>query len=224
MAADARADVVTTRESTFAMIDLAGYTALTEHHGDLHAADLAVAFAEVARGCLEPGDRLIKSIGDAVLLASPSPREGIELVARVLDALNTLEDAPLTRTGLHHGEAVERDGDVFGTAVNLAARVASHAKGGQVLATTSVAEAARQLGVSVSSEGSATFKNLSEPYELFALELDPVRAAGSVDPVCRMWIERAKATGPEHHGGREYWFCSTNCAQMFVVAPLRYAT
>ena len=213
---------MTTRESTFAMIDLAGYTALTEHHGDLLAADLAVAFADLARGCLHEGDRLIKSIGDAVLLAAPGPREGIELVARVLDALNTLENAPLTRTGLHHGEAVERDGDVFGTAVNLAARLAAHAQGGQVLATASVAEAARQLGVSVSAEGSATFKNLSEPYKLFALELDPTRVAGGVDPVCRMWIERTKATGPERHNGREYWFCSTKCAEMFVAAPVRY--
>lgn len=214
--------MVTAREFTFAMIDLAGYTALTEHHGDLHAADLAVAFANLARGALQEDDRLIKTIGDAVLLAAESPRKGIELVERVLDALDALDSAPLTRTGLHHGEAVEREGDVFGTAVNVVARVAEHAQGGQVLATKSVAEAARQVGIPVTPQGSTAFKNLSEPYELFDLALGPNRELGSVDPVCRMWIPRSKATGPGRFGGREYWFCSTDCAELFAAAPLRY--
>lgn len=213
---------MTARTSTFAMIDLAGYTALTEHHGDLQAADLATAFAELARSCLRDGDRLIKSIGDAVLLASTSPREGIGLVARILEALKAIENVPLTRTGLHHGEAIERDGDVFGTAVNIAARIADHAQGGQVLATAPVAEAARQLGIAVSAQGPTTLKNLSEPYELFALDLDPAHAVGSVDPVCRMWIDRAKAIGPQRHDGQDYWFCSSNCEESFIAAPERF--
>jgi class 3 adenylate cyclase/YHS domain-containing protein len=213
---------VTAREFTFAMIDLAGYTALTEHHGDLHAADLAVAFANLVRGSLREDDRLIKTIGDAVLLAAESPHKGIELVERVLKALDTLDRAPLTRTGLHHGEAVERDGDLFGTAVNIAARVAAHAQGGQVLATKGVAEAARQAGIPVMPQGSAAFKNLSEQYELFDLALAPARELGSVDPVCRMWIPRSKATGPEQFDGRDYWFCSTDCAELFAAEPQRY--
>jgi adenylate cyclase len=204
------------------MIDLAGYTALTEHHGDLHAADLAVAFADLARGCLRGDDRLIKTIGDAVLLAAASPSQGIQLVERILDALGTLDRAPLTRTGLHHGEAVERDGDVFGTAVNIASRVTAHAEGGQVLATHGVAAAARELGVPVTAQGSSMLKNLSEPYELFDLALGPDRHAGSVDPVCRMWIQRMKATGPQRFNGREYWFCSTDCADQFGAEPTRY--
>lgn len=213
---------MTTRELTFAMIDLAGYTALTEHHGDLHAADLAVAFADLARGCLGEGDRLIKTLGDAVLLAAASPRGGIELVARVLNAVGSLDSAPLTRTGLHQGEAVERDGDVFGTAVNIVARVAAHAQAGQVLATKSVAEAARQMGIPAVTQGSATLKNLSESYELFDLALGPDREAGSVDPVCRMWIPRTKAAGPARFDGREYWFCSAECSELFVSSPTKY--
>jgi adenylate cyclase len=213
---------VTTRESTFAMIDLAGYTALTEHHGDLHAADLAVAFADLARGCLRGDDRLIKTIGDAVLLAAATPRDGIQLVERVLDALGTLDGAPLTRAGLHHGEAVERDGDVFGTAVNIASRVATHAEGGQVLATKTVEAAARELGVPVTPQGSSMLKNLSEPYELFDLALGPDRDAGSVDPVCRMWIQRTNATGPQRFNDHDYWFCSTDCAARFAAEPTKY--
>ena len=42
---------------------------------------------------------------------------------------------PAVRVGLHHGTAVERDGDYFGAAVNLAARVSAEANGGEVLLT-----------------------------------------------------------------------------------------
>ena len=52
-------------ERTFAFVDLAGFTALTEAHGDEHAADLVERFTGMARAALGPDDRLVKSIGDA---------------------------------------------------------------------------------------------------------------------------------------------------------------
>jgi len=71
-------------EWTFALVDLAGYTALTETHGDEHAAELATTFAALATECLASGDRLVKPIGDAVLPASTNPSAGISLVDRLL--------------------------------------------------------------------------------------------------------------------------------------------
>lgn len=207
------------RASTFAMLDLAGYTALTEQHGDLHAADLAIEFAELARRCLRDGDRLIKSIGDAVLLASSDPQSGIKLVERILDGLGGLDSIPLIRAGMHHGDAIEHEGDVFGTAVNLVARVSAQARGGQVLSTRSILDAAHTLGVSVQHVGSAKLKNLSEPYDLYELEIGPGRIEGGVDPVCHMWVERSKAKGCHQYGGDTYWFCSVPCASRFAEAP-----
>jgi len=67
------------------MIDLAGFAALTETHGDEHAADAAELFADLARRSLAEGDELVKCIGDAVLLASPTPEFGLALVRRILD-------------------------------------------------------------------------------------------------------------------------------------------
>lgn len=90
-------------EWTFAMVDLAGYTALTETHGDEHAAELATTFTALARDSLGSGDRLIKPIGDAVLLTAPDPDAGISLVDRLLSASADLEGFPLARAGLHHG-------------------------------------------------------------------------------------------------------------------------
>ena len=204
---------------TFAMVDLAGYTALTETHGDDLAADLAVAFAGLARANLDDGDRLIKPIGDAVLLASTGPRAAVALVDRLLTATAELDGFPLARAGLHHGPAVERDGDTFGAAINLAARVAGQAAGGQTLATREVAEAARELSHPVTRIGNVALRNVSEHQELFELGIGPLPRTGSVDPVCRMWVDRATAAGSLRYHDAEYWFCSLDCARRFASEP-----
>jgi class 3 adenylate cyclase len=205
------------------MVDLAGYTALTETHGDEHAADLAVQFAGLARHALGDEDRLVKPIGDAVLLASPAPETGIELVARLLRACSELDGFPLARAGLHHGPAAERDGDMFGTAVNLAARIAGQAAGGQVLATTEIAHAARRRGTTTTSIGPVELRNLTTPIELFEIDLGLERPAGSIDPVCRMWIDHARASGRLQHSDHTYWFCSLACVARFSQDPDAFA-
>lgn len=209
-------------EQTFAMVDLAGYTALTEAHGDEAAADLATRFATIAADALADGDRLIKAIGDAVLLASRTPTAGLELVQRLLTSCGDLDGFPLARAGLHHGPAVERDGDVFGTAVNLTARIAGQAAGGQVLTTGTVALAARERGLPTVSIGAFGLRNLTEPVELFEVDLGLSRPARSIDPVCRMWIDHGRSAGRLRHEDRDFWFCSLECAATFATTPGRY--
>lgn len=60
-------------ERTVIFIDLAGFTTTTLTHGDQDAADVAERFTGLARSELEGGDQLVKSIGDAVMLTSPTP-------------------------------------------------------------------------------------------------------------------------------------------------------
>ena len=76
-----------------------------------------------------------------MLLVSPSPSPGIRFISRLWRRTADEPDFPVLRAGLHHGEAVERGDDVFGSGVNLAARVAAEARGGQVLATARVGDA-----------------------------------------------------------------------------------
>lgn len=208
-----------TRSWTFAMVDLAGYTALTEAHGDEHAADLATRFAEIATQSLGPEDRLIKPIGDAVLLACPDPDAGLRVVDELLWACSELDGFPVARAGLHHGPAVERAGDMFGTTVNVAARLAGIAAGGQVVASREVADTARERGMPVSTLGVVELRNLTTPVELFDVGIGPVRTTGSIDPVCRMWVDHARAVGRFRHDNTDYWFCSRDCAARFVTAP-----
>ena len=207
---------------TFSFIDLAGFTAMTEAMSDDDAADVVARFCEIAREALGSDDRLVKSIGDAVMLVSPTPTAGLQLVTRTLDLVAAETSFPLPRAGLHHGPAAERDGDFFGAAVNLAARVAGQAYGGQVLATISVADAARLQNLRVVDLGSFRLRNVTEELELYEIHVGPSVEGGAIDPVCRMRVERDIAAGRLRHEEVDYWFCWLKSAALFAAAPVSY--
>jgi YHS domain-containing protein len=134
--------------------------------------------------------------------------------------------APAVRVGLHHGPAVERDGDYFGATVNLAARVSGAAIGGEVLLTAETAALASDLeGVVYESRGRQVLRNVREPVELVAAVR--VGAASdrslAIDPVCRMAVSPGQEAGTLIHDGVEYRFCSLECVRAFAEEPERYA-
>ena len=206
-------------EATFGFIDLAGFTALTETHGDDDAADVAARFAELTRAALAPGDRLIKTIGDAVLVASPSPGAALDLVERLLNSSAADKSLPSLRAGFNHGPAVEREGDVFGAAVNLAARVAAEAYAGEVLATKAVAFAAQERGLPVIEIGPIALKNVKLATVLSSIAFMVGAIDSAIDPVCQSVIDRRAAAGQLHHDRKTYWFCSLTCAAAFASNP-----
>lgn len=206
-------------EATFAFVDMAGFTALTEAQGDEDAADLAMMFAELTRRALAPGDRLIKTIGDAVLVTSPDAASGLALVERLLTEAAAEPRLPALRAGLHHGDAVERDGDVFGAAVNLAARVAAEAYPAEVLGTARIADAARAAGIPVADIGEVVLKNVRKAAFLYSVALMLGSGETPIDPVCRTPIDRRTAAGRLRYAHREFWFCSLTCAAAFASNP-----
>jgi adenylate cyclase len=206
-------------EATFCFVDLAGFTALTEAKGDEDAAKLATRFAELSRDALAPDDRLIKSIGDAVLLTSPAPAGAIDLVERIMTQAAGEQSFPALRAGLHHGPAVVRNGDVFGAAVNLASRVANEAYAGEVLGTAPIEAAARELGIAIVDLGSVLLKNVRDPIQLYSLAIVLGVSDEVVDPVCRVPLDRHTAVGRLRHKDTEYWFCSLSCAAAFASNP-----
>ena len=211
-------------EATFCFVDMAGYTALTEVHGDKDAAELAARFVELAKASLGPGDTLVKTLGDAVLARCATPASAVAFLMALFRRADREPDFPQLRAGLHHGTAVEREGDVFGAAVNLAARVAALAHAGQVLATESVARIARAERIEVVEVGLRQLRNIREPVRVFALATSVVAQGGAVDPVCRIRVTSDRAVGRLRHGGEDYWFCSLACAGAFATSPDTYAT
>src|SRR3954451_22412738 len=94
-------------ESTFLLADLAGFTALTEAHGDEEAAEVAAEFFDVVRGLLPSYDgEEVKSMGDAVLVRLPEAGAAVRLAARLLGDYGARHRALGIRVGIHTGTAV----------------------------------------------------------------------------------------------------------------------
>jgi adenylate cyclase len=121
-------------------IDLTGFTRYTEEEGDEEALDLIERFVETVESTLPPEATIVKTIGDEVMVVSPDPAS---LTEWAVGFLGLFPERPQPRVGLHCGYAVYRDGDYFGTDVNLAHRVVTRALGGEVLATDSIVETIR---------------------------------------------------------------------------------
>jgi adenylate cyclase len=128
------------RTPAICVVDLTGYTRLTEEQGDEAAARLATALADLVDGISRRhGGRPIRWLGDGGLFYFD------ETAAAVLAALEMSEEAPAaglppTHSGVQAGPVVFRDGDVYGRTVNIAARLADHAQAGEVLTSREVME------------------------------------------------------------------------------------
>jgi adenylate cyclase len=122
---------------TLCFIDLTGFTRYTEEEGDLEALDVVENFVETVEATMPAEATIVKTIGDEVMVVSPDPGSLTEWALALLDRF---PQRPRPRVGIHHAEAVYRDGDYFGTDVNLAHRVVGRAQAGEVLVTDRVAE------------------------------------------------------------------------------------
>ena len=212
--------------ATFLFADIAGFTALTEVHGDEEAAKLVADFCEaVAAEAPAFGASIVKAIGDAVMLRVPDPAQAIRLGLRIAHELMHGHGAPAIRVGLHHGPAIERDADFFGATVNLAARVSGAATGGDVLLTAHTAALAPDLeGVLYEPRGCQLLRNVREPVELVAaVRQGKTSDQGlAIDPVCHMAVDPERAAGRLAIDDTTYFFCSLGCAGTFAGNPQRY--
>lgn len=213
-------------QSTFLVADLAGYTALTQAHGDDRAADIACSFTEAVAELASAYDSdNVKTIGDAILLRLADPTDAIHLAARITSELGARNRTLGVRVGIATGTAVQRSGDWFGSAVNTASRVADLATSGEILMTgTTHAQVMQTVPpAQLEPRGHHTLKNLAEEVEIFALVAPAKEQTLPVDPVCRMAVLPHTATHLDH-GGRSFYFCSSECAQAFHEHPDRYLT
>lgn len=146
-----------------AFADLAGYTRLTEEEGEEQALDAVERFVESVEHTLPDDARVIKTIGDEVMVVGSDPAALTDWAVG-FQALHA--ERPLPRIGVHYGETLYRDGDYYGREVNLAARVAARAAGGEVLVTRPVVE---QAGPHLEFEpiGQVRLKGFQDVTEIF---------------------------------------------------------
>jgi len=156
------------QEAAFLFADIARFTVYTEIYGDALAAELAWRMRLGVEEQLGHDAHVVKTLGDAVMVRIADPAEaaavGLRIVSRALPAASD----PPVRVGIHFGPAIESDGDFIGAAVNLAARVSSLARPGQVLVTSDVAIAARGRGLRLDEFGERRLRNVAKPVPLYA--------------------------------------------------------
>ncbi len=156
---------------TLCFIDLTGFTRYTEEEGDIEALDVVERFVETVESTLPPEATIVKTIGDEVMVVSP---DAASLTEWAVGFLARFPQRPQPRVGIHCGEAVYRDGDYFGSQVNLAHRVVNRALAGEVLVTDRVAEAIEgRQGLGLEPIGQVSLKGFPVPTDLFL-----VRGAG----------------------------------------------
>jgi adenylate cyclase len=211
---------------SFLFADLAGYTAMTEAMGDDEAARVIEGYCSSVRGHLgEYGAHEVKSIGDALLIRVPKAEAAVRLGLRIALEIGAQHGFPAVRVGMHHGPAIERDGDFFGRTINIAARVAAVARGGEILVTEDVVQASGKLeSVRFIERGRHPLKGIDEPVVIYLAAAGPEATPDGLpmDPVCHMGVDPDRAAGRLTYEGRDYCFCSLRCARRFAEDPGRF--
>ena len=149
-----------------AFVDLTGYTRVTRQLGDEAAAARSLRLGELARTEAERrGGRLVKLLGDGALLHLPDAVAAVRATLALLDAMISA-GLGSGHAGVTCGPIIEREGDVFGTTVNLAARISDHAPDGEVEVDADVATALTGAGIRCEPIGPVALHGLDD-VELF---------------------------------------------------------
>lgn len=152
-------------QMAYCFVDLTGFTRFTEEEGDEEALDLIERFVESVEATLPTEALIVKTIGDEVMIVSPEPAM---LTEWAVGFLTMFGERPQPRVGIHYGSAVFRDGDYFGTEVNLAHRVVARALGGEVLVTRQVADAVGESEyLRFDPIGKVALKGFPDPVDLY---------------------------------------------------------
>jgi len=155
------------REVAVAFADLVGFTRLGEEVPPDELGRLAARLETLAGEAADPPVRLVKTIGDAAMLASPEPEPLLGATLALVEAADAEgEDFPQLRAGAALGLALPRAGDWFGRPVNLASRITSVARPGSLLADEAL-HASAEEDYRWSFAGQRRLKGLREPVRLF---------------------------------------------------------
>jgi adenylate cyclase len=160
-------------------------------------------------------------IGDAMLLRVVEAHHAAGLAERIVCDHGTRHRALGVRIGMHTGTAVRRGADWFGSAVNIASRIADMADAGEILCSGATREA---LGPAapLRARGDRRLRNLVEPVSIYEFILTNRAGRLPVDPVCRMAVDPSRAVAQRSHHGIDYWFCSEDCVADFDRDPAAY--
>ena len=168
--------------TTVGFADMVSFTQVSRELEEIELARLVEWFEETAADIVAScGGRLVKTLGDEVLFSAEAPEVGAEIALTVAAAIQDETEVPDVRVGVAHGPVLPLMGDVFGTTVNLAARLTSLARPGAVV---------------IDSELAARLEE-HPAYEVTRIVRRPVRGLGIVQPYV---LRRGTGRGREPAG------------------------
>ena len=159
-------DLPGARQVAVAFADLVAFTSLSERLTPEDVGDIAGRLGELAAECAKPPVRLVKTIGDAAMLASPDARALLRSTLELVEATDAIEGFPQVRAGAAFGPALSRSGDWYGRPVNLASRITGAAEPGTVVGTRELCDAVGDA-CRWESVGTQRLKGIEDPVELF---------------------------------------------------------
>ncbi|HXH60385.1 MAG TPA: adenylate/guanylate cyclase domain-containing protein [Fimbriimonadaceae bacterium] len=161
----------TRRLAAIMFTDMVGFSALTQRDEAL-ALRLLGEHNDIFREVLAKYEgREVKSTGDGFLIEFPSALEAVKCAIAVQQAVhdrNLVEEDKIgVRVGIHVGDVVSRDGDIFGDGVNIASRIEPLADSGGICVSNAVAEQVEnKISNPLASIGKADLKHIDVPMEV----------------------------------------------------------
>ena len=196
------------------MADLSGYTALTETHGSVSAADLIDKYVSIAENCLVGDCKLHERVGDEIIIVSASPDHLMATALMIGSYTSNEENFLQVHGGLHYGKVLMRGNSYFGSTINLASRIAAKAKAGTFLCSDEYVNALTDRSAfSLTSKGHHSFKNVDKEKEVFEVDIE-IKNGFYIDPVCRMLI-LTHQHAICHPNENEIYFCSSQCLELY---------
>ena len=166
---------------TVLFTDLVGHTEMMQRLGDEKGRDVLREHERITREVLKThGGREVKTMGDGFMASFGSVTGAVECAIALqkafdvhnrgvgLGAASSAPTEPLSvRVGLNAGEPIEEDGDLFGSTVILASRIAAAAEGGEVLASMAVRELCSGKGFLFADRGEQAMRGFEDPVRVF---------------------------------------------------------
>jgi class 3 adenylate cyclase len=157
---------------TILFTDMEGSTSLTQRLGDAGAQELLRSHNSIVRDSLKAhGGSEIKHTGDGIMASFATASKALACATAIQTTFaerNETADEPINvRIGLNAGEPVAEDQDLFGTAVQLAARVCAHAEPGTILASNVVRELSAGKPFLFSDQGDVVLRGFEDPVRLY---------------------------------------------------------
>ncbi len=163
-------------ERTVCFADLVEFTSLGEEIAPEELGVVVGHFEELATSTVVAPVRLVKTIGDAVMLVSPEAQPLVEQTLDLVAAAAAEGDQfPVLRAGVATGPTLPQGGDYYGRSVNLASRITGIARPGSVLVDAATRDAAGEAGFTYSFAGERRLKGIDNRQKLFRVRREGER-------------------------------------------------